>query len=234
MKALVYRGPGKRTYEDRPRPAIKVSTDAIVRVTNATICGTDLRAMGGDMPRIARGRILGNEGTGIIERVGDRVANFEVGNFVLISCLTSCGTCAQCQQGQPMSCLNGGWILGSRIDGTYADYVRVPFADHSLISIADAADGTSEGPWIDNFPEGFKRGVVQGPDEPADTAAVVFGGSVGMGPLLTVMQYYRTVVHPILGTNAGHLPTARGPEIRNRRKPLHRQLLHHFAPTKTR
>jgi alcohol dehydrogenase len=233
MKALVHHGWGKPSFKDKPRPAIQAPTDAIVKVTNATISGSDVRAMRGDAPRIARGRILGNEGTGIIERVGDCVSNFRVGDCVLISCLTSCGTCAPCEQGEPTRCHNGGWILGREIDGTYAEYVRVPFADHSLLLMAGAGDHNTDGPWIDNFLEGFVHSVIYGPGERVDTVPIVFGGSVGMGPLLTVMQYYRTVIRPNLRTSVAH-PEARKPASRNTPRLLRQQLLHYFEPTKTR
>jgi alcohol dehydrogenase len=230
MKALVYHGPGRRFFQDRPRPVIKAPTDAIVKVTNATISGSDLRATRGHAPRIARGRILGHEGTGIIERVGDRVSNFRVGDCVLISGLTLCGTCTHCKNGDHVHCKNGGWILGDAIDGTYAEYVRVPFADHSLFSVPGAGDRNTGGPWIDNFPEGFMRGVFRGTDERTDTAPIVFGGPVGMGPLLAVMQYYRTVVHPTLHSNGNRHPEARQRAPRNTRKSFGKQHLHYFEP----
>lgn len=234
MKALVYRGPGKRSFEDRPRPGITAPTDAVVKVTNATISGADLRVMRGNAPRIARGRILGNEGTGIIERVGDRVSNFRVGDRVLISCVTSCGTCAPCKQGRTTYCQNGGWLLGSGIDGTCADYVRVPFADHSLLSTGGAGDHNTDGPWIDNLPEGFKHGVFHGPDERTDTAPIVFGGSVGMEPVLAVMQCYRTVVRPALhiDRNRRHEARARAPRTSEHHSEHTPQ--HDFEPTNKR
>ena len=200
MRALVYRGRGKRAFEDRPRPVITAPTDAIVRVTNVTISGSALRATRGDVPCIARGRILGHEGTGIIERIGESVAKFGVGDCVLISFLTSCGMCTRCKQGERDRCESGGWMLGNSIDGTYAEYVRVPFADHSLVRVVGAADDSASGTWTDHFPEGFRRGVFHGPDERTDTATVVFGGSVGMGPLLAVMEYYRTMVRPAIAS----------------------------------
>ncbi|HXV12949.1 MAG TPA: alcohol dehydrogenase catalytic domain-containing protein [Candidatus Krumholzibacteria bacterium] len=237
MKALVYQGRGRRSFEDKPRPAIKAPTDAIVKVTNPTVCGSDLHAMRGDAPRIARGRTLGSEGTGIVERVGDRVSNFRAGDSVLISGLTSCGTCVHCERGQPARCENGGWLLGCEIDGTCAEYVRVPFADYSLLSVAGAGSRDTDGPWIDNLPEGFVRNVIHGPDERIDTAPIVFGGSVGMGPLLTVMQYYRTVLRPsarsVRTSVSGH-PESRKPALRNNRRGLRQHLLHYFAPTRTR
>jgi len=234
MKALVYHGPGKRFFQNRPRPIIKAPTDAIVRVTNATVSGSDLRATRGHAPRIAHGRILGHEGTGIIERVGDRVANFQVGDCVLISCLTQCGTCAHCKNGDQARCKKGGWLLGTAIDGTYAEYVRVPFADHSLFLVSGAGTRNADGPWIDNFPEGFMRSVFHGSDERTDTAPIVFGGSVGMGPLLAVMQYYRTVVHPTLGTNGNRHPEARHRPHRITRRLFGRQPRQYIEPTKTR
>jgi alcohol dehydrogenase len=201
MKALVYRGPGRRLFEPKPLPAIVAATDAIVRVTNATVCGSDLRATRNGAAPVSHGRILGHEGTGIIERVGDGVTNFRVGDCVLISCLTSCGTCAYCSRGERERCENGGFLLGNAIDGTYAEYVRVPFADNSLFPVPGAGHDHSDGPRIDNFPEGFIRDVLRGPDEVTDTETVVYGGSVGMGALLAVMEYNRTVVHPALRSN---------------------------------
>lgn len=234
MKALVYHSSGKHVFENRPAPVIEEPTDAIVRVTNATISGSDVCAMRGDGSPVARGRILGHEGTGIIERVGDGVFKFRVGDCVLISCLTLCGTCARCESGDHTHCENGGWILGNAIDGTHAEYVRVPFADHSLFPVTGADDSNAGGPWIDNFPGGFMRGVFHGPDERTDTESILFGGSVGMGPLLAVMQYYRTVVRPISRTNGNRNPEARERAPRNARKSLGNQLLHYFAPTRTR
>lgn len=190
--------------------------------------------MRGDALRIARGRILGNEGTGVIEQVGDGVSNFHVGDCVLISAITSCGICEACKQRPAGSCANGGWLLGSEIDGTYAEFVRVPFADYSLLSVSGAGGHNTEGPWIDNFPDGFVNGVVHGPDENADAAPIVIGGAVGMGPLLSVMQYYRTVVRPNVRTSAAVQPAKRKSAFRRTRRHLRKQLLHYFAPTKTR
>ena len=207
MRALVYHGAGRSSFEDCPRPVIGVSTDVVVKVTNTTICGSDLRTMRGDGP-VTRGRILGSEGTGIIERVGDNVSDFRVGDCVLISGLTRCGRCTHCKNGEAARCENGGWMLGQAIDGTCAEYVRVPFADHSLFLVPGAGDHNTDGPWTDNFPGGLTSGVFYGPDERMDTAPIIFGGSVGMGPLLAVMQYYRTVVRPILHTNGQRHPDA--------------------------
>lgn len=203
MKALVYHGPGKRLFGDKPRPVIKAPTDAIVRVSDATICGSDLRVMRGDTPRVAHGRILGHEGTGIVERVGDDVANFGVGDRVLISSLTSCGTCAHCRNGEQSRCESGGWMLGNSIDGTYAEFVRVPFADHSLFPIAGGQSDPSRGPSADGFLGGLIRDVFTESNTRTDKTPIVFGGPVGMGPVLAVMQYYRDVIHQGLPARGG-------------------------------
>ena len=129
MKALVYHGPGKYHWEEKARPSLSRPTDAIVRTT---ICGTDLHILKGDVPTVTDGRTLGHEGVGEIVEKGDAVANFTIGDRVLISCITSCGRCDYCRRQMYSHCANGGWILGNRIDGTQAEYVRIPFADTSL------------------------------------------------------------------------------------------------------
>src|SRR5512133_1270379 len=138
MKALVYHGPGKRAWEEKPEPAIQKPTDAIVRVERTTICGTDLHILGGDVAAVTDGRILGHEGVGTITEVGSAVTNFKVGDRVLISCISRCGRCEYCVKGMPSHCqtLGGiGWVLGHLIDGTQAEYTRIPYADTSLYAV---------------------------------------------------------------------------------------------------
>ena len=132
MKALVYHGPGKRAWEDKPRPAIQEPGDAIVRITTSTICGTDLHILKGDLQSVTDGRILGHEGIGVIEEVGAGVSEFHVGDKVIISCVTACLKCDFCKRGMYSHCRHGGWILGNTLDGTQAEYVRIPQADGSL------------------------------------------------------------------------------------------------------
>lgn len=190
MKALVYHGPGKRALDDMPKPTLKTPTDALVKITKTTICGTDLHIMKGDVPTVMDGRILGHEGVGIIEEVGESVSNFSVGDRVLISCISSCGKCINCKKGMYSHCENGGgWILGNLIDGTQAEYVRIPFADNSLYPIPDGADEEALVMLSDILPTGFECGVLNGRVKPGDTVAIIGGGPIGLAALLTAQFY---------------------------------------------
>ena len=172
MKALVYRGPGKIGLEDRPKPAIRVPTDAILKIVKTTICGTDLHIKKGDLPEVAEGRILGHEGIGIVDEIGAGVSGFKVGDRVLISCISSCGKCSNCKKSMPSHCENGGgWILGNLIDGTQAEYVRIPFADNSLYAIPAKADEEALVMLSDILPTAFECGVLNGQVKPGDTVA---------------------------------------------------------------
>ncbi len=190
MRALVYLGPGARALQEKPRPKILESTDAIVRVVATTICGTDLHILKGDVPSVTAGRILGHEGVGIIEECGSGVTSFKVGQHVLISCITSCGKCPNCKKGMYSHCENGGgWILGHTIDGTQADYVRIPHAEHSLYPIPAGADEEALVMLSDIFPTGFECGVLNGKVKPGDTVAIVGAGPIGLAALLTAQFY---------------------------------------------
>ena len=190
MKALVYHSPGKRALENMPKPDIKLPTDAIVRITKTTICGTDLHILKGDVPTVTDGRILGHEGVGIIEQVGSSVSNFSVGDHVLISCISSCGRCANCKKGMYSHCeKGGGWILGVKIDGTQAEYARIPFADNSLYPIPSGADEEAFVMLSDILPTGFECGVLNGQVKPGDTVAIIGAGPIGLATLLTAQFY---------------------------------------------
>lgn len=189
MKALVYLGPGKRTLAERPRPAIGAPTDAVVRVTKTTICGTDLHILKGDVPSVSPGRILGHEGVGVIEETGSAVTSFKPGDRVLISCISSCGKCERCREGMYSHCLQGGWILGNTIDGTQAEYVRIPFADSSLYRIPETADDEPLVMLSDIFPTGYECGVLNGKVSPGDIIAIVGAGPIGLATLLTAQLY---------------------------------------------
>ena len=189
MKALVYHGPGKRAWEDKPRPAIREPGDAIVRITTSTICGTDLHILKGDLPAVTDGRILGHEGIGVVEQVGTGVSEFHVGDKVIISCVTACLKCDFCRRGMYSHCRRGGWILGNTIDGTQAEYVRIPQADGSLYKFPAGGDDEALVMLSDILPTGFECGVLNGRVQPGDTVAIVGAGPVGLAVLLTAQFY---------------------------------------------
>jgi len=189
MKALVYHGPGKKAWEEKPKPAIQAPTDAIVKIVKTTICGTDLHIMKGDVPAVTDGRIIGHEGVGIVDEVGSAVSHFKKGEHVLISCITSCGKCEYCKKGMYSHCVDGGWILGNTIDGTQAEYVRIPHADNSLYPIPRGADEEALVMLSDILPTGFECGVLNGQVKPGDSIAIIGAGPVGMAALLT-SQFY--------------------------------------------
>ena len=156
MKALVYHGPGKKALDDHPKPEITAPTDAIVKITRTTICGTDLHILKGDVPTCQPGRILGHEGVGVVESIGAAVTTFRPGDLVLISCISTCGKCEYCRKQMYSHCTTGGWILGNSIDGTQAEFVRIPHADNSLYPIPEGADEEALVMLSDILPTGFR------------------------------------------------------------------------------
>ena len=189
MRALVYHGPGRRAWEEKPKPRIREATDAVVRVTTTTICGTDLHILKGDVPTVTDGRILGHEGVGVVEEVGAAVGAVRKGDTVLVSCITSCGRCVACKKAMYSHCEDGGWILGHTIDGTQAEYVRVPHADTSLYRLAPGADEEAMVMLSDILPTGFECGVLNGQVKPGDTVAIVGAGPIGLAALMTARLY---------------------------------------------
>lgn len=189
MKALVYGGPGLKSLEERPMPRIATATDAIVKLTKTTICGTDLHILKGDVPTCTPGRILGHEGVGVIEEPGVGITQFRKGDRVLISCISSCGKCEYCRRGMYSHCTTGGWILGNTIDGTQAEYVRIPHADTSLYPIPEGADEEALVMLSDILPTGFECGVLNGKVQPGATEAIVGAGPIGLAALLTAQFY---------------------------------------------
>jgi alcohol dehydrogenase len=160
-----------------------------VKIAKTTICGTDLHILKGDVPTCAPGRILGHEGVGMIEQVGAGVTTFRPGDHVLISCITACGKCEYCRRGMYSHCTTGGWILGNEIDGTQAEYVRIPHADTSLYPIPEGADEEALVMLSDILPTGFECGVVNGKVAPGSTVAIVGAGPIGLAALLTAQFY---------------------------------------------
>src|SRR5580692_8708402 len=189
MKALVYVGPGKKALEERPKPNITAPTDAIVKITKTTICGTDLHILKGDIPTCQPGRILGHEGVGIIEKVGAAVTTFKPGDRVLISCISACGKCVYCRKLMYSHCITGGWILGNSIDGCQAEFVRIPYAETSLYRVPDGSDEEALVMLSDILPTGFECGVLNGKVQPGSTVAIVGSGPIGLAALLTAQFY---------------------------------------------
>ena len=208
MKALVYHGPGIKSLDDRPMPKLLSATDAIVKVTRTTICGTDLHILKGDVPTCEPGRILGHEGVGVIEAVGAAVSMFKPGDHVLISCITSCGKCDYCRRGMYSHCTTGGWILGNKIDGTQAEYVRIPHAETSLYPIPAGADEDALVMLSDILPTGFECGVLNGKVQPGSTVAIVGSGPIGLAALLTA-QFYAPAQIIMIDRDANRLEVAR-------------------------
>ncbi|MEX0374291.1 zinc-dependent alcohol dehydrogenase family protein [Spiribacter pallidus] len=208
MKALVYHGPGKRQWQDKPDPAIEQPTDAVVRISHTTICGTDLHILKGDVPTCEPGRTLGHEGVGVIESVGDGVATLSPGDQVLISCITSCGRCDYCKQGMYSHCRDGGWILGHRIDGTQAEGVRIPHADNSLYKLPDGLDNESAVMLSDILPTGHEIGALNGEVGLGDTVAIVGAGPIGLAALLTA-RFYSPARIIVIDPDENRLETAR-------------------------
>lgn len=195
MKALVYHGPGSKSWEEVPDRQIQQPTDVIVKVDTTTICGTDLHILKGDVPAVTDGRILGHEGVGTVTEVGSAVNTLQVGDRVIISCISSCGACAYCRKQLPSHCLNPegasgvGWIFGHLIDGTQAEYVRVPFADNSLHKLPAGVSDEAAVMLSDILPTGFEIGVRNGGVQPGDVVAVVGAGPVGLATIMTVGLY---------------------------------------------
>ena len=208
MKALVYRGDHKIALEEKPKPSIKNTTDVIVKVSKTTICGTDLGIYKGKNLYMEEGIILGHEGVGIIEEVGDAVSQFKVGDKVLISCITSCGSCKYCKKQLYSHCEDGGWILGHMIDGVQAEYVRVPHADNSLHKVPNTLDDDVAVLLCDILPTGHEIGVQYGNVKLGDAIAIVGAGPVGMGVLLTA-QFYSPAIIVVIDLDENRLEMAK-------------------------
>ncbi|MEV0972582.1 alcohol dehydrogenase catalytic domain-containing protein [Microtetraspora glauca] len=188
MKALVYHGPGAKSWEDVPDATLQEPTDVVVRVDTTTICGTDLHILQGDVAAVTAGRILGHEAVGTVTEAGDAIRAFRVGDRVLVPAVTRCGRCGYCLRGMPSHCqtVGGiGWIFGHLIDGTQAETVRVPFADTSLYAVPEGVTNEQAIFLADSLPTGYEVGVLAGNVRPGDTVAVVGAGAVGLSVVLT-------------------------------------------------
>jgi alcohol dehydrogenase len=186
MKGLVYHGPGQRSWDTVPEPTIEAPTDVVVRVDSSTICGTDLHILKGDVPAVQPGTILGHEAVGTIVEKGAGVTTLEIGDRVLVSCITSCGRCRFCKEHRYGACTGGGgWIFGHLIDGLQAEYARVPFADTSVYKVPPELDDEQVIFLADILPTAYEVGVLNGRVEPGDTVAIVGAGPIGLAAVLT-------------------------------------------------
>ncbi|QTL39497.1 zinc-dependent alcohol dehydrogenase family protein [Xenorhabdus budapestensis] len=208
MKALVYHGAGKKLWEEKAPPQLIEPTDAIVRIVKTTICGTDLHILKGDVPTVEHGRTLGHEGIGIVESVGKSVRNIKVGDKVIISCITVCGSCIHCKRQLYAHCKDGGWILGHKIDGTQAEKARIPHADNSLHLLPEGVDEEAALMLSDILPTGFEIGVINGRVQPGNTIALIGAGPVGLSALLA-SQFYSPAHIIMIDTDDNRLSVAR-------------------------
>jgi alcohol dehydrogenase len=184
MKALVYHGPGRKAWEDVDQPTLSADTDAIVQVDTTTICGTDLHILKGDVPAMIDGRIIGHEAVGTVTEVGAGVKNIKIGDRVLVSCVSACGTCRFCRESRYGQCTGGGgWILGNEIDGTQAEFVRVPFADNSTYLVPAGVSDDELLMLADILPTAYEVGVLNGRVRPGDVVAVVGAGPIGLSAI---------------------------------------------------
>ena len=190
MLALVYHGPGQRSWEEVPEPRILADTDAVVRVDAVTICGTDLHILKGDVPDVRPGTVLGHEAVGTVGEVGSAVRSVSPGDRVLISCIAGCGTCRFCREGHYGQCLSGGgWALGHTIDGVQAQYARVPFADLSLHPLPHTVSSEAAVLLADILPTSYEVGVLNGGVTPGDVVVIVGAGPIGLAAVMTAKLY---------------------------------------------
>jgi alcohol dehydrogenase len=190
MKALVYNGPGQRSWETAPDPTIGAETDAIVKIDSATVCGTDLHILKGDVPEVEPGIVLGHEAVGTVVETGAAVTTLKAGDRVLVSCITSCGRCRFCKEGRYGLCIGGGgWILGHLVNGLQAEFARIPFADTSVHKLQPHIADEQALFLADILPTAYEVGVLNGGVEPGDTVAIVGAGPIGLAAVMTARLY---------------------------------------------
>jgi alcohol dehydrogenase len=209
MRALVYHGPGQRSWDEIADPTIVAPTDAIVRIDSTTICGTDLHILKGDVPEVQPGTVLGHEAVGTVVETGAAVTTLEKGDRVLVSCITSCGRCRFCREAHYGLCIGGGgWILGHTTDGVQAEYARIPFADTSMHKIPNGLTDEQVLFLADILPTAYEVGILNGRVEPGDTVAIVGAGPIGLAAVLTAKLF--TPAHIVaIDLDDGRLEKAR-------------------------
>ncbi|KAK7038892.1 hypothetical protein VNI00_010526 [Paramarasmius palmivorus] len=208
MRALIYAGVGNYVLQDRPIPKVQLPTDAVVKMVHTTICGTDLHILKGDVATCAAGRILGHEGVAIVQEVGPAVQSFKPGDKVIISCITACRSCYYCRKNMASHCVDGGWILGHTIDGTQAEYTRIPHADGSLHHCVKGASEEDQVLISDVLPTGYECGAVNGNIETGGVVAVVGPGPIGLGVVITAQLYSPSTII-VIGRGENRLKAAK-------------------------
>ena len=188
MKAYTYIEKDRFELKDKPKPALQGPKDAIVHVTLASICSSDLHIKHGSVPRAVPGITVGHEMVGIVEAVGSDVKTVSPGDRVTVNVETFCGECFFCRNGYVNNCTdpNGGWALGCRIDGGQAEYVRVPYADQGLNRIPDSVRDAQALFVGDVLATGFWATRISEIKED-DTVLIIGGGPTGICTLLCVM-----------------------------------------------
>ncbi|KAH8431980.1 putative zinc-containing alcohol dehydrogenase [Aspergillus melleus] len=209
MKAVVYQEPGSFAIEDRPKPTILQPGDAIVKLIYTTICGTDLHILQGHVPSCKPGRILGHEGVGVVDSVGPGVNGPRAGDRVLISCISACGMCTACRKAMTSHCSTGGWILGNGIDGTQAEYVRVPHANFSLHVLPASIPSDIAVTFSDILPTAYECGVLNAAVQPGASVAVVGPGPIGLAALMLVQRLFGPSQVVVIGRGESRLRIAK-------------------------
>ena len=192
MKALVFHGPGSKSWTDVPDAQLVDPTDVVVRVDTTTICGTDLHILKGDVPAVTAGRVLGHEAVGTITEIGSAVTDLKVGDRVLVPAITTCGKCGPCRSAMPSHCATVGgigWIFGHLIDGTQAELVRVPYAETSVHVLPETVTNEEAIFLADVLPTGFEMGVRNAAVRPGDSVVVVGAGPIGLAAIKTAGLY---------------------------------------------
>lgn len=190
MRALVYHGPGQIFWDTVTDPAIEDPADAVVRVDATTVCGTDLHILRGDLPEVKPGTVLGHEAVGEVMEVGSDVHHLRPGDQVIVSSVSACGHCAACRDTMRGQCREGGgWILGGLINGTQAEFVRVPFADFSTHRRPSSLPLDDAVLLAEVLPTSYEVGVRNGQVGPGDTLVVVGAGPVGLACVVVARLY---------------------------------------------
>lgn len=188
MQAYTYVSKGKFELREKPKPTLMQERDAIVKVTLASICSSDLHIKHGSVPRAVPGITVGHEMVGIVEEVGKAVTKVKPGDRVTVNVETFCGECFFCKKGYVNNCTdeNGGWALGCRNDGGQAEYVRVPFADQGLNKIPDGVTDRQALLVGDVLATGYWAARISEISE-QDTVLIIGAGPTGICTLLSVM-----------------------------------------------